>query len=198
MKPGVMQEGSLLREYRLVVCPAGEAFNRIMEEKKDFSNQYGAFEKANPYITVAGFTVQEGMEDTIVRWLQKIFSREHSFTVSLNNYSGIPAHTIYLRVQDSTPFRHLIKQLEVLDDFIRSSSCPPVNLVKKPYLSIAGILPGNIYEKAISDYSRKTFHESFVVHELILLARRDPFDSFKTVQVFGLLPHGNDLFNKVA
>ena len=198
MKSGVMKEGSFLREYRLVAYPAGEAFTRIMEEKKDFSDQYGPFEKANPYINIAGFSVQEGMEDTIVRWLQRIFSREHSFMVSLNNYSGIPPHTIYLRVQDITPFRHLIKQLEVLDDFIRSSSCPPLNLIRKPYLSIAGKLPGDIYEKAISDYSRKTFHESFLVHELILLTRKDPFDSFKTVQVFGLLPHGNDLFNKVA
>ena len=187
-----------MREYRLVACPAGEVFQKIMEEKKDFSEQYGSDEKTKPYISIADFSIQEGLEETIVRWLQKIFSREHSFTVLLNNYSGIPAHTIYLRVQDISPFRHLIKKLEVLDDFIRSSSCPPANLVRKPHLSIAAKLPENIYEKAISDYSRRTFHESFVVHELILLARRNPFDSFKTVQVFGLLPHGNDLFNKVA
>ena len=41
-----------------------------------------------------------------------------SFTVTLNNYSALPPHTIYLRVQDPQPFRHLMNGLKILDGMV--------------------------------------------------------------------------------
>ena len=81
-----------------------------------------------------------------------------------------------------------MEQLRAIDDFIRSSGCPPVNLVSRPYLSIAGGLTERVYNKAMPDYSRKTFHESFQVGELVLLKRGHSFDACKTVNIFHLLP----------
>ncbi len=51
------------------------------------------------------------MEDTLIRWIQRICNRYSSFDLTLNNYSGFPPHTIYLRVQDPEPFRELMRQL---------------------------------------------------------------------------------------
>jgi 2'-5' RNA ligase len=104
------------------------------------------------------------------------FSRQH-----------IPG-TIYLRVQDPQPLRELMQQLRAIDEFIRSSGWPPVNLTGRPYLSIAGGLTEKVYNKAMPDYSRKTFHGIFRVDELVLLKRRHSFDPCKTVNVFRLLP----------
>ena len=177
-------------EYLLVIYPYGELHDKLLEEQQQFLFDYGLSMKARnrPHITVAAFQASEQMEETLIRWIQRICRRHESFPITLNNYSGFPPHTIYLRVQDPQPFRQLMQQLRAIDDFIRSSGCPPVNLISRPYLSIAGGLTEQVYNKAMADYSRKTFHESFQVEELVLLKREHSFDACRTVNVFRLPP----------
>jgi 2'-5' RNA ligase len=196
------QEYSRRAEYLLVIYPSGELQDRLLDEQQQFSSDYGlqmAGIKSGraagpvpvgnkPHITVAAFQAGEPMEDTLIRWIQRICSQYKSFDITLNNYSGFPPHTIYLRVQDPQPFRELMQQLKVIDDFIRSSGCPPVNLINRPYLSIAGGLTEQVYNKAMPEYSRKDFHDSFHVKEMVLLKREHSFDACKTVNIFRLLP----------
>ncbi|MBN9379402.1 MAG: 2'-5' RNA ligase family protein [Chitinophagaceae bacterium] len=181
-------------EYLLVIYPYGELNDKLLDEQQQFLNDYGLSMKARnrPHITVAAFQAGEQMEETLIRWIQRICRRHERFSVTLNNYSGFPPHTIYLRVQDPQPFRQLMQQLRAIDDFIRSSGCPPVNLISRPYLSIAGGLTEQVYNKAMADYSQKTFHESFQVEELVLLKREHSFDACRTVNVFRL-PYADTL-----
>lgn len=196
-------------EYLLVIYPYGELNDKLLEEQQQFLNDYGlskertggslsegqtsdisghSMSRNRPHITVAAFQAGEQMEETLIRWIQRICRRHESFSIALNNYSGFPPHTIYLRVQDPQPFRQLMQQLRAIDDFIRSSGCPPVNLISRPYLSIAGGLTEQVYNKAMMDYSQRTFHESFQVEELVLLKREHSFDACRTVNVFRLPP----------
>jgi len=181
-------------EYLLVIYPYGELNDKLLEEQQQFLNDYGLAMRARnrPHITVAAFQAGEQMEETLIRWIQRICHRHERFSITLNNYSGFPPHTIYLRVQDPQPFRQLMQQLRAIDDFIRSSGCPPVNLISRPYLSIAGGLTEQVYNKAMADYSQKTFHESFQVEELVLLKREHSFDACRTVNVFRL-PYADTL-----
>ena len=181
-------------EYLLVIYPNGELNDKLLEEQQQFLSDYGLSMKARnrPHITVAAFQAGEQVEETLIRWIQRICGRHESFSVTLNNYSGFPPHTIYLRVQDPQPFRLLMQQLRAIDDFIRSFGCPPVNLISRPYLSIAGGLTEQVYNKAMADYSQKTFHESFQVEELVLLKREHSFDACRTVNVFRL-PYADTL-----
>jgi 2'-5' RNA ligase len=185
---GGKSEAGRRMEYLLVIYPYGELFEKLVEEQQQFLSDYGLIMKGRnrPHITVAAFQAGEQMEDTLIRWIHRICRRNERFEITLNNYSGFPPHTIYLRVQDPQPFRQLMQQLRAIDDFIRSSGCPPVNLISRPYLSIAGGLTEQIYNKAMADYSQKTFHESFQVEELVLLKREHSFDVCRTVNVFGL------------
>lgn len=185
---GGKSEAGRRMEYLLVIYPYGELFEKLVEEQQQFLSDYGLIMKGRnrPHITVAAFQAGEQMEDTLIRWIHRICRRNERFEITLNNYSGFPPHTIYLRVQDPQPFRQLMQQLRAIDDFIRSSGCPPVNLISRPYLSIAGGLTEQIYNKAMADYSQKTFHESFLVEELVLLKREHSFDVCRTVNVFGL------------
>ncbi|HEY4290107.1 MAG TPA: 2'-5' RNA ligase family protein [Puia sp.] len=184
------QEHSRRAEYLLVIYPYGELQDRLLDEQHQFSSDYGLQipVRNKPHITVAAFQAGEPMEDTLIRWIQRICNRHKSFDITLNNYSGFPPHTIYLRVQDPQPFRELMQQLRAIDDFIRSSGCPPVNLIGRPYLSIAGGLTEQVYNRAMPEYSRKDFHDSFHVNEMILLKREHSFDACKTVNIFRLLP----------
>ncbi len=177
-------------EYLLVIYPTGDLRDKLLDEQQQFSSDYGLSSSVRnkPHITVAAFQAGEVVEDTLIRWIQRICNRHKSFEITLNNYSGFPPHTIYLRVLDPQPFRQLMQQLRAIDDFIRSSGCPPVNLINRPFLSIAGGLTEQVYNKAMPDYSRRTFHGSFGVDELVLLKREHSFDPCKTVNIFRLLP----------
>ena len=178
--------GSRHAEYLLVIYPGGELEEKLLGEQKQFSDDYAVTVRNKPHITVAAFQAGEVMEETLIRWIQRICTHYQSFDLTLNNYSGFPPHTIYLRVQDPQPFRYLMQQLRSIDEFIRSSGCPPVNLISRPFLSIAGGLTEQVYNKAMPDYSRRTFHDTFHVRELVLLKRTHAFDPCKTVNIFRL------------
>jgi len=189
-----------LYEYLLVAHPDAVVSEKVIAEKESFTAEYQQkiATKTKPHITIANFMAREAMEETILRYTQRICSQQQSFEVALNNYSGFPPHTIYLRVQNPQPFRQLAKELTVVSNYISSCSCPPVRLITNPHVSIARRLPETIYLKAMMDYSQKTFHETFMVNELVLLRRSNQYDTCKTVHVFRLQPSDTffgNLFN---
>ncbi len=201
----VMQQASPnrtvgFREYRLVIYPDVSAYNKLMAEKQRFSRRFGveSVTKSFPTIVVACFYAREGMEETLIRWIQRICSLYNSFFVSLNNYSGYPNHTIYLRIADPRPFRQLVKQLKTVDDFVYSSCGQPAWLSHHPYLALAEEFSEAVYEQAMPFYSSKTFRASFPVNELVLLARDHPFAACKTLNVFRFSPGAQPVHSDMA
>jgi hypothetical protein len=189
-----------LREYRLVIYPDIAAYNKLMAEKERFSRRFGveSVMKSFPSITVASFYAREGMEETLIRWIQRICSLCNSFYVTLNNYSGFPSHTIYLRITDARPFRQLARQLKSIDDYVSSSCGRPASLNQHPYLALAEELPAAVYERAMPFYSSKILRASFAVNELVLLARDHPFAASKTVNVFRFNPETQPVHSDMA
>ncbi|HET7117077.1 MAG TPA: 2'-5' RNA ligase family protein [Hanamia sp.] len=186
-----------LHKYLLVAHPDSEVSNKVMEEKQSFYDAYKEKAAINikPHITVSSFLAKESMEDTLIRWIQRICGQQKSFTATLNNYSGFPPHTIYLRVQEELPFQKLTKDLKIINTYISSCACPPMKIISKPHVSIAGSLSEDIYFKALIQYSHKSFHESFVVNKLHLIKKEHPYDAGKSINIFGLPPDSNALFN---
>jgi 2'-5' RNA ligase len=183
-------------EYLLVAHPPQEVNNQLKEEKEIFSSRYrvSVAKKTLPHITVANFLAKEEMEETIIRYMRRIFSMQTSFWVTLNNYSGFSEHTVFARVQNHEPFKQLATSLIAIDQYIGSNGCPPVRLITYPHLSIARRLQQNVYEQAMFEYSKKTFYASFEVSELVLLRRKNQYDTCTHVNVFKLPPE-NNLFN---
>jgi 2'-5' RNA ligase len=184
-------------EYVLVVMPSAEVNEQIIAEKKFFYKDYDDHSamQMKPFIKVAGFYAREEMEDTIIRWMHRIISMQESFNVMLNNYSGFPPHTIYARVQFAEPFKRLYGQLAVIDQYLQSNGCGPVNFSKYPHVTIAKKLQERVYEKAMLDYSQRSFFASFQVNEMILLKRRHADDAYRQVNMFGLTPAQHPLFD---
>jgi 2'-5' RNA ligase len=184
-------------EYLLVAHPDEKVNNKIVKEKEYFSDEYNQkiAIKTKPHITIANFVAKEAMEETIIRYMQRICLQQQAFSVMLNNYSGFPPHTIYLRVQNQQPFKQLAKELKAVSNYIDSCSCPRATLITNPHVTIARRLPESVYLKALMDYGQKTFHATFAVNELLLLKRTTLFDPYKPVNVFRLQPPANTLFN---
>jgi 2'-5' RNA ligase len=185
-----LQEGQGFYEYSLVAHPNEEVNSKLQLVKESFFDIYKEriSIETKPHVTIANFLARDIMEETFIRYLHRIIGAQESFPVTLNNYSGFPPHTVYVRVQDHQPFKQLAASLKIIDHYIRSNGCPEMKFIIRPHLSIARRLPARIYEKAMLDYSQQTFHESFVVNELVLLRRLHEFDSCKQISTFHLLP----------
>lgn len=177
-------------EYLLVVNPAASVNEQLLDEKQQFYNIYKekVAIKTKPHITVANFLAKESMEETIIRYMRRIISAKRSFRVMLNNFSGFPPHTIYVRVQQHAPFRQLAAELAAIDQYVRGYGYPAARFITNPHVTIARKLPEQVYNKAMLEYSQKIFHASFVVNELVLLKRQGQFDTCKQVNVFKLVP----------
>ncbi len=176
-------------EYLLVVHPNEEIFSQLKAEKENFSSEYNVniAKKTLPHITIANFLAKEMMEETLIKWMHKIISQQQSFDVMLNNFSGFPSSkTVYARIQNHAPFKQLAASLKIINTYINDNGFPNAKLINYPHMTIARSLQQNVYEKAMMDYSRKTFNANFTVRELILLKRNNQFDKCKQVSVFKL------------
>jgi hypothetical protein len=177
-----------LWEYLLVAYPDDAVNEKITNEKRAFYQEYtgiGTF-KSRSCITIANFMAKERMEETLNRWIQNICNLQSSFIVTFNNYSGFPAHTIYLRILDHQPFHQIANQLKIVDGFIQDNDCPPIQLTRLPYLTIAGSLTETVYNDAIQSYAHRTFHETCKVEKLVLVKRSTVGKECQLVNTFAL------------
>lgn len=180
-----------LREYTLAVEPDLQVYSKVLAEREVFKNEYGEIpaNSVSRYIKVADFLGNEAMEETLIRWVGRVCRLQQCFTLSLNNYSGFPQHSIYIRIQEIEALFALFQRLQVIDNLISSSGGSTLQLPNKPHVVIAGHLSPEVYNKAIIEYARKTFYESFAVNQLLLIKRDHAYGTSKLVNVFGFLPH---------
>lgn len=69
-------------------------------------------------IPIAFFTAQPRMEDTLIRWTQRICQQQPGFDLVLNNFGALPPGLVYLRVQDSSPAKKLAIGLRAIDGYL--------------------------------------------------------------------------------
>ncbi|MFL5810937.1 MAG: 2'-5' RNA ligase family protein [Flavisolibacter sp.] len=181
------QHGALY-EYALVVHPDAAVVEKIMDEKRLFHSHYAhtRVSKMKPHITIAHFLAKDIMEETLIRWIQNICHLQRGFQLSLNNFSGIPPDSIYVRVQEPSPLIHLANAMKMIDGFIQSNDCPPLQTISRPHLMIAANLPEHVYNNAIGDYAAKSFNATFTVDKLELLKMESGFDRCEVVNRFPL------------
>lgn len=200
MKFNSQQGSEAMWEYLLVAHPNEDVSKKISEEQIAFRNMYDekAVVQKKPELLIASFAAWPWMEDTLIRWLHRVCSQYRSFAVTLNNYSGFPPNTIYARIQEQTPFYQLTAQIKVIDQYLVSNGCGELKLNYRPHFFIAKGIDSSIYDHAMPEYSRKTFHESFILTELVLKKRKHEFDVCSHVNVFRFFPPDTNNYNQVA
>lgn len=184
-----------LFEYLLIVSPGKEVYEKVMDEKQAFYENYKEIVaiKTKPHITVSNFVATEGLENILLKWIQRATAEQESFNVCLNNYSGFPGNAVFLRVQDPIPFRELIKRLQPISRQLKNFGCPAFQFSQTPHMSIARGLSKDVYDKAISEYARKEFAAFFNVSELVLLRKQygNKYEKYKQVAVLNLKATSN-------
>ena len=161
-----------LQHYMLVAKPSLQVAEKLAQSMVD--DQAGVcVDGLCPYVTITEFLARQEMEETIIRWMQRITSEQHSFTITLNNYSGYPGRSVFVRIQDHQPFHVLAAQLQPIDDYIQRNNCPPANFILQPNLPLADHLDDKLYDQLIGKYAAREFHESFEVTELMLVCTEE-------------------------
>jgi len=189
VKPGgVINYAGHLPRYTLVAFPEKEVLNELEVERKFFEERFTTPTAAGSrlFIEIASFHASEYMENTLIRWIQRICDNQPPFTVTLNNFGAFPPQTIYLRVQNHQPFKKLSGSLLAIEPYIRSSNCPPPSFHLKPYLKISGSLTEPEFEEAAREYAGRLFHGSFPVNQLVLLKTEPCETNDRHVTIFPL------------
>lgn len=187
---GAFSKQEELWEYSLVVYPDDTVVQNIEEEKRFLHHNFFLQPKKDPkpHITIGSFLAKEIMEETLERWIQNICQLQSAFELALNNFSGFPTGTIYLRIQDNRPLLKLAAALNMLDGFIQANDCPPVCIERKPHLVIAHELPATVYDPAIKAFAGRSFFGSFRVEKIYLL-KTDAFMNTTITRSFILPSH---------
>jgi len=171
-------------EYALAVRLSEEVSGLYKKEKKYFTNRFGPAPAGPEGIVLARFEAKGFMEETLIRWIQNSCNLQGPLSIQLNNFSSIPPHSICIRLQDTRPLLQFAQRLKMLDAFMEASNCPPLQMERRPCLTLAGSLSPAVYEKAVPAYARRCYRQSFVADKLLLLKKKSWDEEWSLVNTF--------------
>lgn len=166
--------GYRVQEYLLVLSPHEELWNKIMEVKKKFSNEYKCEQAVwgRPYVTLVNFTQYEMMEERIVNRLKTIAMGQYPFKIEFKDFGSFPSHTIYINVVTKTPVQTLVKDIRrEAQRLMKLNDDNKPHFILEPHLTIARKLQPWQYEKGWLEYSHKNFTGRFIANGMTLLKR---------------------------
>ncbi len=160
-----------LISYRLVAIPDHILLKKLVEEQKQFQSDFGEPRVDTPTIELAVFSAKPEMEATLSRWIGNICALQDTQQLQVINYNAIPPHSLYVRVNENGAFTSFFRSLKMLDGFITSNDCPPLQFCNPQGILLAGGMAGSEFESVANHYARKTFHEYFTIEKILLLRR---------------------------
>ncbi len=176
-----------LYTYRLQALPDDMARRAIAFEHAHLREQYGHdIPLVPPSIQLMEFMAREEMESTIIRWMHRIISTQHSFLVQFQGYGALSSRRLYLRLNDQQPFLQMTRSMQVIDQYIRNYDCPPAKPNMHLCLPVTGILSEPLFERLTLEYAQRKTRFSLEVRELSLLRLEHALDPGTPINRFGL------------
>ena len=173
--------------YYLAADPEEGSRAQILEAMNGLEQETGV-KGIPPLLQIASIRASEAMEDTLLRWLQRIFSQVPCFRVTLNNYAAFPGSFIYLRVQDQEPFRQLLNALKSIQPLVESGEANAAEQVRYPHLPLTPALQKNDFDRMLKACSQLEFHSQFLIEKITLLQKDSSHGDFRQVAVLPLKP----------
>lgn len=154
-------------EYTLVI-PAEEPVSRQVKQmrlqwKMEFGGEVGS--EKPPGVIMGAWAARKEQEETMVRLIGNLAERLEPFVVTLNNFSGIPPQVIYIRVQDTEPFKQIITQLKDITGLIGDEET--FRLFERPFIKL-GQFPKEGNAQQWFTYTHQLFHAAFTAKKLLL------------------------------
>jgi len=171
---GITMPGYRVYEYLIVLDPHEELCNRIIQLKKEFSEEYktSTILGGRPHVTLVNFVQYELMEERLVNRLKTIAMGYYPIKIELKDYGSFPSHTIYINVTSKLPVQNLVKEIRAqAQRLMKLNDDNKPHFILEPYIPIARKLVPWQYEKSWLEYSKKHFTGRFIADGMLLLKR---------------------------
>lgn len=159
-------------EYLLLLSPNGFLRERIITEKKYFSEVYGNSDAAHslPHITLANFILSNRSEEIINQLLKTISQNVNKIKVVLENYNWFPHHTIFIDVKYKADIKQLVRKItQSIKRHIKADNDYSPRFILSPHLTLCKRLNLYQYEKSQVEYKGQRFSDEFTANEMLLL-----------------------------
>lgn len=164
-------EQRAIQEYRLLVIPDNNMDDLLALEKGYAEASYGkaiAWSE-KPGIELLAFHARVEMENTLLRWMNRICGQSEVFSLSFNNYGSMPGLPLYIRMEDAQPLQSLAAAFLMLDGWLKSNGMGTVRLPRTHRLLLVEKLEANRELEILLDFSARSFRSEMEVSELVLI-----------------------------
>jgi len=171
---GITMPGYRVYEYLIVLDPHEELRNRIMQVKKEFSEEFktSTILGGKPHVTLVNFVQYELMEERLVNRLKTIAMGYYPIKVELKDYGSFPSHTIYINITSKLPVQNLVKEIRAqAQRLMKLNDDNKPHFIMEPFIPVARKLLPWQYEKGWLEYSNKHFTGRFIADGMLLLKR---------------------------
>lgn len=119
-------------------------------------------------ITLGAFDAEERMEDTLLRWLNRISGNHEPLELVLNNFGSLPPVWIYLRIQEMAPLRKLADAIRAIDPYLTGNAQKPFLPAGRWQVPLFGHLPVQQQICLSELFARKEYHKKISLNVLQL------------------------------
>ncbi len=165
--------GYRIHEYRLVLNPHEELWQRIVKLKDEFAEKFrlSPAQHVKPNITLVSFLSWEMMEEKIIHRLRQISMGVAPFKVELKDFGSAPTHSIFINVVSKLPIQGLVNQLKEAQRVLKLNNEHKPHFMDDPHINIAFRLKPWQYEQGWLEFSNRQFTGRFIADNLLLLKR---------------------------
>jgi 2'-5' RNA ligase len=179
--------GYQVYEYLLVLSPHRDLWDKIVEVKKKFAEDYQSDHArwGKPHVTIVNFVQYIMMEERLTNRLNAIAMGYPPFKVELKDFGSFPSHTIYINVVSKLPIQNLVKEVrKESQQLMKLNDDNKPHFILEPHLTIARKLQPWQYEKGWLEYSNKSFTGRFIADGMLLLRRSPNEKGYQIVKRF--------------
>jgi len=179
--------GYQIYEYLLVLSPHRDLWDKIVDVKKKFAEDYQSDHArwGKPHVTIVNFVQYIMMEERLTNRLNAIAMGYPPFKVELKDFGSFPSHTIYINVVSKLPIQNLVKEIrKESQQLMKLNDDNKPHFILEPHLTIARKLQPWQYEKGWLEYSNKSFTGRFIADGMLLLRRSPNEKGYQIVKRF--------------
>jgi hypothetical protein len=129
---------------------------------------------------MAAFLARDGMENTLIRWMQRIFSQQRQFTLTLDLVKPLNHEPARWQVREQNHFLELRQQLHALNPYLQGSDCPA--------MQFGSFIQWKVPDEWYQQHEGTSVPVQFSLSEITLFRKPYHAGEGKEVQVFGLKP----------
>ncbi|PZP48361.1 MAG: hypothetical protein DI598_10005 [Pseudopedobacter saltans] len=183
-------------DYFLIVRPDENTCEKVMSEKKRFSELYNcpSILHSLPHISLVRFINTTENESIIRNYLHRKISTFFPFLIEMEGFDVFPTHTIYVKIKNPSPIIDIVKNIKTEARILKEHSKSSIYFVTdRPHLTLARGLEHWQYENGWRQWQHVPFSARFEVSAITLLKKTGNRLRFDIVDNFSLSGMKNEV-----